>query len=120
MTNAAPDGFHTITPRIVADDAEALVGFIKDVFSATGDFTGDGPAQIRIGDSLIMVSTAGARESFPAFLYVYVDDVDGTYQRALDAGALSVETVSNTPYGDRRGMVKDRWGNVWQIATRIS
>ena len=118
MTSAAPEGFHTITPRIVVDDAAALVGFVRDVFGATGDFTDDGPAQIRIGDSLLMISTTAARETFPAFLYVYVEDVDDTYQRALAAGALSVETVWNTPYGDRRGMVKDRWGNVWQIATQ--
>jgi uncharacterized glyoxalase superfamily protein PhnB len=48
---------------------------------------------------------------------VYVEDADATYQGALDAGAVSLEAVWDTPYGDRRGMVKDPWGNVWQIAT---
>jgi PhnB protein len=61
-----------------------------------------------------MVSAAGPRAAMPAFLYVYV--ADGTYQRALTAGASSLEAPIDTPYGDRRGMVEDRWGNVWQIA----
>jgi len=52
-----------------------------------------------------------------SFLYVYVSDVDGTYQRALDAGALSLEEPFDTPYGDSRCMVKDKWGNTWQIAS---
>jgi uncharacterized glyoxalase superfamily protein PhnB len=52
-----------------------------------------------------------------AFLYVYVDDVDATYQRALKAGAVSIEDPRNVPYGDRRAMVKDPFGNDWQIAT---
>ena len=88
------------------------------MFDAKGEFHADAPSQITIGDSRVMVSRAGPRESFPAFLYVYVDDVDDTCRRALDAGALSLEEVSETPYGDRRGMVKDHWGNVWQIARR--
>lgn len=116
MTHTPP-GWHSVTPRIVVEDAAGLVDFVKLVFEATGELHSSAPAQIRIGDSLIMVSAAGARETFPAFLYVYVEDPDATIQRALDAGATSLEAVWDTPYGDRRGMVRDRWGNVWQIAT---
>ncbi|HET6687582.1 MAG TPA: VOC family protein, partial [Jiangellaceae bacterium] len=87
-------------------------------FDASGDVHPDRPAEIRIGDSLVMVTSAGEREAFPAFLYVYVDDADGAYRRALDAGALSVEEPLDTPYGDRRAMVRDRFGNVFQIAHR--
>lgn len=61
----------------------------------------------------------GARDPIPAFLYVYVDDTDKTYERALQAGASSMEKPWDTPYGDRRGMVKDEWGNTWQIATHM-
>jgi uncharacterized glyoxalase superfamily protein PhnB len=53
----------------------------------------------------------------PVFLYAYVSDADATYQRAIEAGARSLETPVDMPYGDRRAMVEDRWGNVWQIAT---
>jgi PhnB protein len=119
MSIPVPTGWHGITPRIVVEDAAALVAFLQRVFDATGEFRVDAPSQIRIGDSLLMVSTAGAREVFPAFLYVYVQDADATFQRALDAGAVSLEVVWDTPYGDRRGMVRDRWGNVWQIATHM-
>ena len=54
-----------------------------------------------------------------AFLYVYVDDTDAAYRRAIDAGARSLEEPSDMPYGDRRCMVEDRWGNTWQIATHM-
>ena len=65
-----------------------------------------------------MVSAAGERELFPAFLYVYVDDADAAYDRALAAGAVSLEAPLDTPYGDRRAMVRDPSGNVFQIAHR--
>jgi PhnB protein len=115
----APAGWHTVTPRIVVEDPAGLVAFLKRVFGATGEVQGDAPSQMVIGDSRLMVSRAGPREVFPAFLYVYVGDADATYQRALDAGAVSLEAVWDTPYGDRRGMVKDPWGNVWQVATHV-
>jgi len=113
-----PEGWHAVTPRIVAHDAERLVEFLKQVFEATGDYRPDRPAEMKIGDSTVMVTDAGPRDPMPAFLYVYVDDADETYQRALQAGASSLEEPSDMPYGDRRGMVKDEWGNIWQIATR--
>jgi len=72
---------------------------------------------MNIGDSKIMISEAGARERVPAFLYVYVRDTDGAYHRALEAGARSLEDPTDLPYGDRRAMIEDAWGNVWQIAT---
>jgi PhnB protein len=112
-----PDGWHSVTARIVVGDAVGLVEFLRRAFGATGDLRADRPAVMRIGDSVIMVSSVGPREAMPAFLYVYVDDADATYRRALDAGARSLEEPSDMPYGDRRGMVEDRWGNVWQIAT---
>ena len=73
---------------------------------------------MRVGDSLVMVTEAGEREVFPAFLYMYVDDADRTYTRAIAAGAASLEQPLDTPYGDRRAMVRDPFGNVFQIAHR--
>jgi PhnB protein len=115
-----PNGFHSVTPRMVVADAEAQVEFLRAVFGASGEVHADRPAEIYIGDSLVMVTSAGAREPFPAFLYIYVDDADGTYQRALEAGAVTVEEPLDTPYGDRRAMVRDPFGNVFQIAHRIA
>jgi PhnB protein len=101
---------------MVVADAAAQVAFLRTVFDATGEHVGDRPAEMRIGDSLVMVTPAGARAPFPAFLYVYVDDADAAYRRALAAGATSLEEPFDTPYGDRRAMVRDPSGNVWQIA----
>jgi PhnB protein len=116
MPKASPEGWHDVTPRLVVRDPARLVDFLKQTFNATGDFRTDSPSEIRIGDSLVMVSGVGPREAMPAFLYVYVHDIDATYARALAAGAVSVEEPRETPYGDRRGMVNDPCGNVWQIA----
>jgi PhnB protein len=109
-------GFHSVTPRIVVTDLESQVAFLRDAFDATGEVPQGRPAEIRIGDSLVMVSSATERDLFPAYLYIYVDDADESYQRALRAGAESMEVPLDTPYGDRRGMVRDPFGNVFQIA----
>lgn len=118
MTSSPPDGSRTVTPRMVVADAAGAVAFLRDVFDATGEVRLDRPAEITVGDSGILVSAAGAREEFPAFLYVYVDDTDETFRRALQAGAATIEEPAATPYGDRRAMVRDPFGNVFQIAHR--
>jgi len=116
----APEGWHTVTPRIVVPEARHLVEFVKQVFGAIGEYRQDRPSEIKIGDSVVMISDAGARSRMTAFLYVYVNDTDGTYRRALDAGARALEAPSVMPYGDRRCMVEDKWGNTWQIATHTA
>jgi PhnB protein len=117
MNKSVPEGWHSITPRLVTDDVARLVAFLKHAFAATGDYREDRPSEIRIGDSLILISEVGVRKFMPAFLYLYLDDVDGVYQRAIDAGAESIEQPQDMPYGDRRAMIKDPGGNTWQIAT---
>jgi uncharacterized glyoxalase superfamily protein PhnB len=114
------EGYHTITPRIVVDDVAAQVHFLRLVFEARGEVEPNRPAEMRIGDSLLMVTSATERERFPAFLYVYVPQADEVYQRALAAGATSLEAPTDTPYGDRRAMVRDPFGNIFQIAHRIA
>ncbi|HEY2531935.1 MAG TPA: VOC family protein [Xanthobacteraceae bacterium] len=113
-----PSGWHTVTPRIIVRGAEQLVEFVKKVFGASGEYHSQAPAELRLGDSIIMISDAGVRDPMTACLYVYVENADITWQRAVEAGARSIESPLNTPYGDRRGMVEDPWGNTWQIATR--
>jgi PhnB protein len=116
MEDTRRKGFHSVTPRIVVADVAAQVAFLRAVFDAAGEVQSDRPAEMRIGDSLVMVTPAGVREPFPAFLYVYVDDAEAVYRRAIAAGAVSLESPVDTPYGDRRAMVRDPFGNVWQIA----
>ena len=106
-----------MTPRLVVHDAALLVDFLKRAFDASGNLCTKRPSVIKIGDSLVMVGSVGVREVMPTFLYLYVENADATYHRALEAGATSLEVPWDTPYGDRRGMVKDPCGNIWQIAT---
>jgi PhnB protein len=113
-------GFHSVTPRIVVSDVASMVGFLRSVFGASGEHHPERPAEMRIGDSIIMVSEAGPRDLVGAFLYVYVDDADNVYERALSAGATSLEVPMDLPYGDRRAMVRDPFGNIWQLAHVIS
>jgi PhnB protein len=118
MTRFQPDGWPTVIPRLFATDVDHLIKFITSVFDAHGQRRAGGPSELRIGDSLIMVSDGGGvRDARPGFLYVYVKNTDEIYQRALDAGALMIEKPVDMPYGDRRAMVQDPWGNLWQIAT---
>jgi uncharacterized glyoxalase superfamily protein PhnB len=112
-----PQGWQTVTPRIVVEAPEDLVCFLRTVFDATGDYHAERPTELRIGESMLMISGSSDRDVMPAFLYVYVEDTDATYRRALDAGATSIEDPRETPYGDRRAMIRDSWGNTWQIAT---
>ncbi|MFI5610997.1 VOC family protein [Amycolatopsis sp. NPDC051903] len=111
--------YRSVTPRMVVADPAAAVAFLVAVFAATATTPEHGPAEVRVGDSLVLVSGVSAeRDEFPAFLYVYVADVAGTYARALAQGGTSVEAPRETPYGDFRAMVRDPSGNVFQLAAR--
>jgi PhnB protein len=119
------EGFRTVTPYIVVPEAEELIGFVQHVFGAveTGRTThGSGTlhAEVRIGDSMIMIggdpAYKGPRRPFT--LRALVTDSDAVYQRALDAGALSTLTMTEN-YGERFGCVRDPFGNQWIISTQI-
>jgi uncharacterized glyoxalase superfamily protein PhnB len=112
-------GFHSVTPRIVVEDVDGQVAFLRAAFGASGEIPVGRPAELRIGDSIVMISSGVERELFPGFLYVYVDDTDQTYERSLRAGATTVEPPFDTAYGDRRAMVRDPFGNLFQIAHTI-
>jgi PhnB protein len=112
-----PDGWHTVTPRLFVANAAGLVDFLKRAFGASGSFRSDGPSEIRIGDSIVMVGEAGERDAMPAFLYLYLDDADDAYRRAMEGGATVIEEPRDMFYGDRRATVRDPFGNIWQIAT---
>src|ERR1700743_765236 len=84
-----PAGFHSVTPRMGVSDGAGAAGFLRAASCAAGEVWDGSPAELRIGDSVVMVSAAGQRELFPAFLYVYVDDADGTYRRGPGAGGAA-------------------------------
>lgn len=122
-----PKGFHTVTPYLVVEDAPALVDFTRRVFGAdeTRRMSGSGGgihAEVRIGDSMLMIGGGGEGSAWrgqpmPAALHVYVEDVDAAYRRAIEAGASSIGEPLNRDYGERGAGVKDTYGNVWYIAT---
>ena len=115
-----PEGWRSITPRLVVHEPARLVEFLKRAFDGAGGYNEGRPSEIRIGDSMVMVSgVIGAAPSIPAYLYLYLEDVDAAYERALAAGALSLEAPHKLHYGDRRATIKDPAGNVWQIGTHV-
>jgi uncharacterized glyoxalase superfamily protein PhnB len=121
-----PDGFHTVTPFIVVDGAAGLLVFLKQAFGAEELSCMSSPdgkiqhAEVKIGDSIVMMSDAqGPWKPMPTMLYLYVNDADATYRRALQAGATSLQEPADQFYGDRNAGVKDRCDNVWYVATHI-
>jgi PhnB protein len=124
MSKTVPEGYNTITPYLLVEGADKLVAFLKATFDATVLHTVVNPegklghTEVRIGDSRVMLAEARKEwAAMPTMLYVYVEDVDFTYQKALDAGATSVQPVADQTYGDRSGGVKDMCGNQWWMAT---
>ena len=92
------------------------MSFLKTVFLAEGEFSEIRPTELKIGDSTIMVSDFESRGAYSACLYVYVSNVEETFERAVSEGVTVVEEPLDTPYGDKRAVVNDSWGNMWQIA----
>lgn len=121
-----PDAYHTVTPYLVVDGAARLIDFATAAFDAQETERLAAPqgrighAELRIGDSLIMLADAhDGRAPMPCMLHVYVEDSDATYRRALAAGATSVQAPADQFYGDRNAGVRDPCGNLWWIATHI-
>jgi PhnB protein len=120
---AVPEGFHTVTPTLTVKGAAKLIDFLKAAFGAEEKFRMPGPggaimhAEITIGDSIVMLSDAIRQPATQTELYLYVTDADGTYQRALKAGAKSLMAPVDMFWGDRFARVEDTFGNTWGIAT---
>jgi PhnB protein len=121
-----PEGYHTVCPYIVVPGIAKLIDFAKQVFGATEVFLHKRPdgtvmhAEIKIGDSIIMMGEAPeGTKNFPAMLHLYMDGVDGLYQKAIQAGARSLREPADQPHGDRSGGVEDAFGNQWWISTHI-
>ena len=115
-------GHQTITPYLTVRRAEELVEFVKQVFGGievlrTTGSAGGLHAEVWIGESKLMIGGYETVEEKPTALHLYVPDADAVYQRALDAGATSLEEPVDQFYGDREAGVKDPTGNVWWIAT---
>lgn len=121
-----PAGFHTVTPFLTVSDVASFLDFAGRAFGAEVKGAMKAPdgtivhAEVALGDSILMVGPVmGDQPARPASLYLYVEDVDALYARAVQAGATSTEEPTNEFWGDRASGVTDRFGNVWWIATKI-
>jgi PhnB protein len=124
--NAIFENFLTVTPHMNPLRAPAVIEFLEKAFGAEEVYRAQSPdgvvhhAQVRIGDSLIGMGEAhGAYQPAPCTLHVYVPDADAAYERAMRAGAKSIQPVADQPYGDRSGGVTDPFGNRWFVATHL-
>jgi PhnB protein len=121
-----PEGYHTVTPYLTVADAEAQIDFLKRAFGAEEKYRHSDDkgrimhAEVKVGDSMVMIGQA--REPWtprPCNFYLYVEDVDAAYKRAVEAGGKSMQEPTNQPYGDRSGGVEDSQGNYWWVGTHI-
>ena len=121
-----PDGYHSITPYLVVSEAARVIDFAKEAFGAQEIMRLPGPnntighAEIKIGDSVVMLADAGTSHGArPSNLMLYVPNVDEVYRRALKAGGKSEREPADQFYGDRSAGVIDLVGNHWWIATHV-
>jgi uncharacterized glyoxalase superfamily protein PhnB len=122
--NPIREGFHTLTPYLIVQPAEALVEFVKQAFGAEELYRGTGSAggmhaEVRIGDSIVMIGGGGKWRGtpMPTSLWLFVPDCDAVYAAAVRAGAKSLSEPKDQPYGDREAGVVDVGGNQWYIST---
>jgi PhnB protein len=120
-----PRGLRSLTMSLHPKGAPKVIDFLKRVFDAEEVFAARDDAgtvhhaKIRIGDAMLEMGEAhGPFQPMPPALYLYVSDVDATYRRALEAGAVSMTEPRDQAYGDRMAAVKDPFGNIWFIATQ--
>ena len=122
-----PFGLHDVTPYLIIEGINDLIPFLKSVFGAElrGEirYRDDGSVmhtELTIGDSVIMMGEPmEGFQAMPSTLYVYVEDCDKSYQKALDLGGVSVAEPRDFPHGDRYGGIRDGSGNIWWIVTHI-
>ena len=125
-THYIPAGYHTVTPFVITRDAAKLLDFISAAFDGVelarvvGEDGLIWHAETRVGDSVIMLFDAKPDwPDTPSFLRLYVADGDALFQQALQAGATAVTRMTEVPWGDRVGRVRDPLGNLWWIMTRL-
>lgn len=126
MVDAIPEGYHAVTPSLIADGAAKLIDFMRDAFGATERLRIPMPdgrvahAEVTIGGSPVMVADAQpGYPAMPGFIHLYVNDVDNVYKKALAAGAASHMAPEDRFYGDRAAEVRDSFGNRWSLATHV-
>jgi PhnB protein len=134
MAKPIPDGYPRVTPYLIIDGASAAIDFYRSVLGARERMRMPAPdgrvghAELEIGDSLIMLADEfpemeargpKAVGGTPVSLHVYVEDADGVFDRAIQAGARALQPVEDKFYGDRSGQFEDPFGHHWSVATHV-
>ena len=125
MPNPIPKGFGTVTPFLTVTDAAKLIDFLQQAFAAKVHFRMDAPdgsvrhAEVKIGDSMVMIGQVQPGQEMQSMLHLYVPETDALYRSALAAGATSIREPADQFYGDRSAGVRDLWGNQWWMATHV-
>ncbi|MGE5415110.1 MAG: VOC family protein [Syntrophomonadaceae bacterium] len=129
-----PDAYHRVTPYLVVEGAAAAIDFYTKVFGAKEQMRMPAPgnkighAEIKIGDSVVMLADAVPQMGHkspktlggsPVSLLLYVENADDTVKRAVSAGAKVSRPVENQFYGDRMGGIEDPFGHLWYVATHV-
>ena len=129
-----PDGYRTVTPYLVVENAAAAIEHYEKAFGAKVRGRMEAPggkighAELEIGDSVVMLADAFPQSSSrppteldgtSVSIFLYVEDVDAIVQRAVDAGATVTMEVEDQFWGDRFGVVRDPFGHLWSIATHV-
>jgi uncharacterized glyoxalase superfamily protein PhnB len=129
---AVPDGYHTLTPYLVCDAAGDAIAFYVKAFGATETVRMPGPggrimhAELRIGSSMVMLSDENPERGAlsprtiggtPVSIFIYTEDVDALFARAVAAGATPVAPPADMFWGDRFGQLTDPYGHSWAMAT---
>ncbi|TFW21665.1 VOC family protein [Massilia arenosa] len=131
---AVPEGFHSITPHLVCENAAAAIDFYVKAFGAVELSRMPGPdgklmhAELRIGDSRLMLADAFpdygapgalALKGSPVFIHLYVPDADAIFNQAVQAGATPTMPMADMFWGDRYGQLQDPFGHRWSVATHL-
>ena len=127
-----PAGYHTVTPYLACGDAAAAIEFYRKAFAAIEAIRIPGPggkighAEVKIGDSRVMLADEYAQMNFygprtrggtTVHIHLYVRNVDAMTDKAVAAGAKLVRPVKDQFYGDRSGSIEDPFGHIWHLAT---
>ena len=134
MAKAIPDDYPRVTPYLYIDGASAAIDFYRSVLGASERMRMSGPdgkighAELDVGDSVIMLADSNPDMDVrspksiggtPVALHVYVEDADGVFERAMQAGARQLRPVEDQFYGDRSGQFEDPFGHRWNVATHV-
>jgi len=122
---AVPEGFHTLTPYFSVREATRYVEFLKLAFGAREVFVAKFPdgsllsAEVQVGDSKVVIGEMDTDDKnvLRSSLFMYVEDADAVFKKAVQAGAKYIQKPEDQFWGDRTGVLEDIAGNQWWIAT---